>query len=423
MSNRFNVLSSLLCFFVGSWAQAQSLSSFFNFEGKLTDANGQAVTDSAVIFKLGIYNPAGTCLLYEEEQTLDLSNSSGGFNLVLGETTAGLPPRTASDRGLKVSEVFANNLTFAGNASCAGGYTPAAGDHRQLKATVTAPSINGGLAEVLPSLSIGSTPSALVAETLQGKAPSDFLQTDVAGANALSQANLLSAFTAVNYPKLMDLINGTSTQFMAAVPASAVNYSGQRITNLAEPTAAQDAATKNYADSNIGGNALDDSSVSAAAGNGKILTWDQASNRWVAQDGKLITKDLPAVPGAGQDGQSLKYNDATGAWIYYTPGAGGGDNLGDHTATQNIELGPNYLSGDGDNEGVFVDSSGNIGVGTGTPDASAELDISSTTRGFLSPRMTAAQRDAIAAPATGLQIYNTDSNKMQWRDLEQHSRR
>ncbi len=43
------------------------------------------------------------------------------------------------------------------------------------------------------------------------------------------------------------------------------------------------------------------------------------------------------------------------------------------------------------------------------PDASAVLELSSTTKGFLGVRMTTVQRDAIAAPATGLVIYNLDS--------------
>lgn len=48
------------------------------------------------------------------------------------------------------------------------------------------------------------------------------------------------------------------------------------------------------------------------------------------------------------------------------------------------------------------------GIGTTTPDASALLDISSTTKGFLAPRMTALQRAAISSPAAGLLIYQTD---------------
>ena len=50
-----------------------------------------------------------------------------------------------------------------------------------------------------------------------------------------------------------------------------------------------------------------------------------------------------------------------------------------------------------------------IGINNETPDASAALDITSTTGGLLVPRMTAAQRDAISPAATGLMIYQTDA--------------
>ena len=50
-----------------------------------------------------------------------------------------------------------------------------------------------------------------------------------------------------------------------------------------------------------------------------------------------------------------------------------------------------------------------VGIGTITPNASAELDVTSTTKGFLPPRMTQAQRNAIAIPvAAGLQVWCTD---------------
>lgn len=47
--------------------------------------------------------------------------------------------------------------------------------------------------------------------------------------------------------------------------------------------------------------------------------------------------------------------------------AAGGDNLGDHTATENIRLNGNWLSGDGGAEGVFVSATGAVGVGTSSP--------------------------------------------------------
>jgi hypothetical protein len=48
-----------------------------------------------------------------------------------------------------------------------------------------------------------------------------------------------------------------------------------------------------------------------------------------------------------------------------------------------------------------------VGIGTTTPNTSAQLDISSTSKGILIPRMTTAQRDAIVNPANGLMIYNS----------------
>tara|TARA_B100001094_G_scaffold207732_1_gene201616 strand:+ start:347 stop:1000 length:654 start_codon:yes stop_codon:yes gene_type:complete len=49
-----------------------------------------------------------------------------------------------------------------------------------------------------------------------------------------------------------------------------------------------------------------------------------------------------------------------------------------------------------------------IGINNENPDASAALDITSTTGGLLVPRMTETQRDAISPAATGLMIYQTD---------------
>ena len=51
----------------------------------------------------------------------------------------------------------------------------------------------------------------------------------------------------------------------------------------------------------------------------------------------------------------------------------------------------------------------NVGIGTATPNASAQLDISSTSKGMLVPRMTMAQRNAVVTPANGLLIYQTDN--------------
>ena len=50
------------------------------------------------------------------------------------------------------------------------------------------------------------------------------------------------------------------------------------------------------------------------------------------------------------------------------------DNLGNHTATKNILLNGNYLSNDGGNEGIRIDNSGNVGLGTTAPSTNLHIE-------------------------------------------------
>ena len=87
----------------------------------------------------------------------------------------------------------------------------------------------------------------------------------------------------------------------------------------------------------------------------------------------------------------------------------GADNLGNHTATQNLQTAGNWISNDGNNEGITVNTVGDVGIGTATPSSGAILDITATDGGLLIPRMTQVQRDAIGSPATGLLVYQTNN--------------
>jgi hypothetical protein len=58
---------------------------------------------------------------------------------------------------------------------------------------------------------------------------------------------------------------------------------------------------------------------------------------------------------------------------------------------------------------LFFTAIGQVGIGTTTPNASAQLDVSSTSKGLLIPRLTTIQRTGIASPATGLQVFDTDT--------------
>ena len=68
-----------------------------------------------------------------------------------------------------------------------------------------------------------------------------------------------------------------------------------------------------------------------------------------------------------------------------------------------------YMSGTASN---YI--AGELLMGTTTSVASSILTLASTTQGFLPPRMTKAQREAISSPATGLVVYQTDDVEGLW---------
>lgn len=81
------------------------------------------------------------------------------------------------------------------------------------------------------------------------------------------------------------------------------------------------------------------------------------------------------------------------------------------TASNMIQLGNSSVTKV--NTSGTITTTGNLGVGTTSVNASAALEISSTSKGVLFPRLSSSQRDAISSPATGLVIFNSTFNKLQ----------
>jgi hypothetical protein len=111
-------------------------------------------------------------------------------------------------------------------------------------------------------------------------------------------------------------------------------------------------------------------------------------------------------------------------------GVGSGGNLGqvnfnlsaDFTVSTPTNV--NFKNGYTDTSLFFMSAVGDsIGIKNTSPNASAIFDIASTTKGFLPPRMTTTQKNAIASPAAGLVLYDSTTNKLQcyngstWNDL------
>jgi hypothetical protein len=125
------------------------------------------------------------------------------------------------------------------------------------------------------------------------------------------------------------------------------------------------------------------------------------------------TTDAPTVVSSGDSLGSVTFagydgsiNSLSAAISVVSEGTIGSDSV-----PARISVNTRNLSGDYGTR-VRITPDGLIGIGTTSPNAAALLDITSTTRGFLPPRMTTAQRDAISSPPAGLMIYNTTTNKL-----------
>jgi hypothetical protein len=66
----------------------------------------------------------------------------------------------------------------------------------------------------------------------------------------------------------------------------------------------------------------------------------------------------------------------------------------------------------GGSERVRIEAGGNVGIGTTAPNASAILDVQSTTKGVRFPNMTTVQKNAIGTPAAGLVVFDTTLAKL-----------
>lgn len=194
--------------------------------------------------------------------------------------------------------------------------------------------------------------------------------------------------------------NATSTQTTKAAKISNI-HSGTASTNISLQSSAFNGSTNIAAWFDRG--SLDLGTVGTESG---VINWNGSTSGTVKmQPAAAAGTWVMTLPTNDGDADQVLKTNGSGVTSWATPSGGGWGTTGTvATLTGNSELDQATFD--------FAHLNGSVGIGVSTPDASALLDIASTTKGLLIPRMTEAERDAIAAPANGLQVYVTDLSKI-----------
>lgn len=143
--------------------------------------------------------------------------------------------------------------------------------------------------------------------------------------------------------------------------------------------------------------------VASATNTGKLSSTD-----WSTFDSKQ-----PQLNGTGfvkATGTTITYDNST----YVTSNIYTAD--GTLSGNRTVTLSGNTLDVAGTTSSRFQ-SNGSLTIGTTTDVPSSILTVDSTSKGFLPPRMTTVNKNAIAAPAQGLIVYDTTSDRLNYRDV------
>lgn len=113
--------------------------------------------------------------------------------------------------------------------------------------------------------------------------------------------------------------------------------------------------------------------------------------------------------------EGMTKKGSAGGWTFNMVGARGsnGTFLGGFGATGvDDSLNAYFLKGSNNNTLMYIEDNGRITIGGGIASSCSLFKMNSTNSGFLPPRMTTTQRDAISNVVAGLVIYNTTTNKL-----------
>lgn len=178
------------------------------YQGRIITPSGQPVTSSNVQFRIQIRTPGSeNCLMYEEVQSKDMSQSAGVFAVTINDGTG----TRVDSSGYSIDQTFANRGTFSfASGQCTTGttYSPNATDGRKIQVFFNDGSFPVGEWEPTPPMAINYTPAAIEALQIGGYKKEQILKL----ADGVSTAN--TELNLTQWTQLQSLISGSSASYL-----------------------------------------------------------------------------------------------------------------------------------------------------------------------------------------------------------------
>lgn len=419
---------SILFFIVSFGAIAQMSPGNINYQAAIRDANGALITNTSVNFQFSVISNSSTGNIVFQETQSSTSNDFGLVNLKIGNGTPVIGSISAVDWSagpysfkVEMDASGGTNFSLFGVSDISSVPYSLFADKA---ATVDSVSINQ--ISDLPNLSIsndtlfygslgslyidGSVTNEIQDLQLNGDTLSISLNpsaTKIDLSGYLDNTNLTEAQVdsfANNNGYLLTEVDGSITNEIQDLTISSNSLS------ITGNTSATSIDLSGYLDNT---NLTEAQVDSFANNNGYLLTEVDGSITNEIQDLSIAANSLSITGNTSATSIDLSgYLDNTVLTEAQVDSFA--NNNGyllteiDGSVTNEIQNIEEVLTTGNDANGKDLVDLGNVAIGSQSADASALLDVSSTTQGLLPPRMTQVQRNAISNPAAGLIVWCTD---------------
>ena len=196
----------------------------------------------------------------------------------------------------------------------------------------------------------------------------------------INGAGTITGLTSADVPQV-----NVTTKLLVGGPTTSAGAQGVQVYGLAT-TGAANILQRAYSDT---------------TGGASLLMLKTRGTTATSTNGVLSGDTLGSVAFLGSDGTANQSRAAITGYVDDTVSAGEVPTAITFTTGRTVGT-----------QQMVITSTGRVGIGTGTPDVSAKLEVNSTTQGVKFPNMTTTQKNAISTPGAGLVIFDSTLAKL-----------